>query len=426
MPDAKTGLSEIIRDRNRFEAKKIARAGPEPERAFRLPNHMRKHLIIAKSPAQMTQTDLQTPFPLIHVEGPAFERGISYGRQAGDRIDVGLSIYRDAFEVAGIGWREAMGYAERFRQQVEGYDPEMYREIEGIAKGSGQPVEAIVALNARTEIIFWRDNELDVHHAPTGLQEECTAALALPGATSDGPLLHGQNWDWNPRCAGSAVVLRVVNDNGPDMLSFVEAGQLARHGMNSAGVALTVNGLQCDQDCGVMGVPNPLIRRRLLQSRTLAAAIDAVLSTRISFSHSLMLSHPDGSAVCLEVTPSDAFWLQPENGILVHANHFKCPVARGKVRDTGLQRCPESLYRDQRLLDHLNAHRGSIDLDLIKQGLADDFGAPDAILRTPKARPGGNLSGTVATLIMDTTAQKMWIAPSPYLGISFTEYSMAA
>ncbi len=378
----------------------------------------------------MTTTKTTPPFPLIHVSGGPHERGLSYGRQAGERIQTGLDIYREAFGNAGIDWSEAMMYADRFCQQVKLYDTDMYNEIQGIAEGSEQPLEAIIALNARTEIIFWRDNELDQVkqvNAPA-MQEECTAALALPAATAHGQLIHGQNWDWNPRCADSSVVLRVESndDKQPDILTFVEAGQLARHGMNSAGIALTANGLQCNLDCGHVGVPNPLIRRRLLQSPTMAGAIDAVLNTRISFSHSLILSHRDGVAVNLEITPEEAFWLQPEHDILVHANHFKCPVARGKIQDIGLLRCPESLYRDQRTLNLMNAAHGRIDIDTFKRAFSDTFGAPDAVLRTPKKRPGGNLSGTVASLIMDTTAGKMWLAPRPYQGVEFTEYSIRA
>ncbi len=367
------------------------------------------------------------PFPLIAVAGPPRERGRSYGHLAGERIAAGIALYRDAFATTGIEWPEAMRYAERFRAHVEAYDRDMLAEIEGIAEGSEQSVEAIVVLNARTEIIFWRDHENDTGNAGAvaAMPEECTAALALPGTTADGHVLHGQNWDWNPRCADTSVVLRIENDDGPDILTFVEAGQLARHGMNSEGIALTVNGLQCDLDCGNLGVPNPLIRRRLLQSRTLAGAIDAVLNTPISFSHSLILSHPAGVGINLEVTPGGAYWLQPEGGLLVHANHFKCPVARGRLQDIGLLRCPESLYRDQRLLDHMRAASPAISVDTFKAGLADTFGAPDAILRTPKARPGGNLSGTVTTLIMDTTERRMWLAPRPYLGSpEFTEYAL--
>jgi isopenicillin-N N-acyltransferase like protein len=367
------------------------------------------------------------PFPIIRVAGPPRERGRSYGRQAGERIAIGLQIYRDAFETVGISWGEAMTYAVRFRDAVRDYDADMHEEILGIAEGSEQPPEAIVALNARTEIIFWHDNERGNRTVLANAQpDECTAALALPPVTADGSTLHGQNWDWNPRCADSAVVLHVSADGSPkgtpDILTFVEGGQLARHGMNSAGIGLTVNGLQCDLDGGKIGVASPLLRRKLLSAPTLAGALDVVLNSDISFSHSLILAHAEGTAVNLEVTPAGSYWLQPEDGLLVHANHFKCPIARAKLQDVGLQRCPESLYRDQRTLEHFQRASGAITVETFKIAFADRFGAPDAVLRTPKARPGGNLSGTVATLIMDLGKRRMWLAPSPYKGVHFTEY----
>lgn len=372
----------------------------------------------------MTKEEVTQPVPLVHVAGSVHERGKSYGRQAGDRIVTGLDIYREAFARVGITWEEASRIAGMFREKVEAYDLHMYKEICGIAEGAEQPIEAIIILNARTEIIFWRDNELNSTAKPDGPQEGCTSVLVLPSATANGHMLHGQNWDWNPRCAESSVVLRIENNDGPDILTFVEAGQLARHGMNSAGIALTVNGLQCDLDCGNVGTPNPLMRRKLLLSETLAGSIDAVLNADISFSHSLSISHRGGSAITLETTPKQGYWLQPDEGFLVHANHFKCPVARGNVMDIGLQRCPESLYRDQRVTEAMRAAKGTITSDTIKAALADTFGTPDAVLRSPKARPGGNLSGTVATILMDTTMGKMWVAPSPYKGIHFTEYSL--
>jgi len=373
----------------------------------------------------MTELNLTSQIPLVHIAGGPKDRGISYGKQAGERIAVGIEIYREAFDRVGMTWDKALNIAGQFKKEINLFDADMLTEIEGIAEGAEQSVEAIIILNARTEIIFWNDNAPSERFIKSGEgQEECTSALALPGATKAGNVIHGQNWDWNPKCAASSIVLRVENENGPDLLTFVEAGQLARHGMNSNGVALTVNGLQSDQDCGNIGTPNPLIRRKLLFSDTFAGALDSVLNGNISFSHSLTLSHPDGVGVTLETTPQESFWLQPVNDILVHANHFKCPVARSSLADIGLKRCPESLYRDQRTLDYLQANKGQITVDTFKHVFADTFGSPDAVLRTPKARPGGNLSGTVVTLIMDTTQRKMWVAPSPYLGIDFTEYNL--
>lgn len=373
--------------------------------------------------------DLTAPFPLVDIAGAPYERGVAYGRQTGDRVLAGIDIYKEAFAKAGIDWSQALSYADKFAGQIEAFDTKMMREIEGIAAGAEQPVTAIVALNARTEIIFWRDNELNrrAGGAPgleTDYSDECTAAAALPCATANGHMIHGQNWDWNPRCAESAVVVRIDNPDGPNILTFVEAGQLARHGFNSAGVALTVNGLQCHLDGGRVGIANPLIRRRLLLSDSLAGALNVVMNTPTSFSHNLIVSHRDGYAVDIETTPTARYWLQPEKGVLAHANHFKCPIARQEVEDIGLARCPESLYRDHRMQEHMTANAGSITVDTFKEGFADRFGSPDAILRSPKVRPGGNLSGTVASLIMDTTDRKLLAAPSPYLGPVYTEYDL--
>ena len=365
-------------------------------------------------------------FPLICISGPPFERGKQYGTQAGEQVAKGIDIYRDAFATAGIDWPEAMRLASIFTPKIAAYDTAYMEEIRGIATGAEQTVESIVALNARTEVIFWHDNEKQRQPTTTadGIQEGCTALAALPEVTADGHLLHAQNWDWNPRCEASSIVLKIESEDGPDILTFVEAGQLARHGMNSAGIGLTVNGLQCNLDCGHIGIPNPLIRRRLLSSPTLAGALETVLNADISFSHNLMLSHKEGTVISLEATPEETFWLYPQEGVMSHANHFKCPVARTKLTDIGLLRCPESLYRDSRVMTHLVANRGNISVATVKTALADTFGSPDAVLRTPKARAGGNISGTVATEIMDTTAGSLWIAPSPYKGIHFTEYAL--
>lgn len=361
-------------------------------------------------------------FPLVEIGGPAFERGRQYGQQAGERIAAGLDLYREVFATRGVDWELALTLAAEFAPRMRAYDAEMYAEMEGIADGSDHSLEGVVILNARTELLFWQDR-----HSPVtqhGIQEDCSSVLALPCVTREGRLLHAQNWDWNPACADTSVVVKIHAENGPDILTFVEAGQLARHGMNSAGIALTVNGLQCELDGGHIGVPNPLIRRRILQSKSLAEALDTVLGANITYSHALTLSHKDGEAFCIETTPTSRFWLEPEDGVLVHANHFKAPAALARHTDVGLQRCPESLYRDGRLRKHLMSACPAVDVECIRQALADDWGSPDAVLRSPKLREGGTVSATVASEIMEPETGRMWLAPRPYEGIEYTQYRL--
>ncbi|MCG8442347.1 MAG: C45 family peptidase, partial [Caulobacterales bacterium] len=240
-----------------------------------------------------------------------------------------------------------------------------------------------------------------------------------------GHVVHGQNWDWNPGCEDTAVVVHIKQPDAPDILTFVEAGQLARSGMNAAGVALTANGLQAAMDAGRFGAPNPFVRRRLLMQTHLAGAIGVVLNAQVSSSHNLAISHKGGEAFQFEVTPDETFWLEPEGGVLVHANHFKSDAARAKLVDHGLTRCPESLYRDRRAAAFMAAHAGDITADTLKEAFKDTYGAPHAILRAPAVRPGGNLSGTVASVVMTPGEGRLELAKAPYRGeITYSAYHL--
>jgi len=358
-------------------------------------------------------------FPLIEVGGGPRERGVQYGEQAKVQIEAGVEIYIESFAKSGSVWGEACVLAASFQEKVAAYDRDFLTEIEGIAEGAKQPIEHIIILNARTELQFWKNK---LPGADLKAQEECTAALALPSVTSNGHMLHGQNWDWNPKCVDSGVVLCIRSETGPDILTFVEAGQLARSGMNSAGIGLTANGLHSSADYGRVGVPNPFIRRRLLMQERLAPAVYSVTSADISFSHFIMISHAGGEAVGLETTPENIFWMQPEDGILIHANHFKIPAALAQIKDVSVLRTPDSIYRDSRVEAAIQQDVGVISKDTFLKAFSDTYGQPDSILRQPSPRPGGVLSATVASIIMDTTDRKMWISAAPYEGNEYVEY----
>src|SRR5205814_1447522 len=177
---------------------------------------------------------------------------------------------------------------------------------------------------------------------------------AVPEASADGTLRHGRNWDWRAECAETGVVLRIRRDDGPDILTFAEAGGLARSGLNSAGIGLTANALECDRDYQRgHGVPLPFIRRKVLESAYLAQAVRTIFATPKLGSNHMAVSHArieggGGEAFGFECAPDETFWVAPERGIYVHANHWIAESARAKVKDTGLQETPCSIYRDKR------------------------------------------------------------------------------
>jgi len=356
-------------------------------------------------------------FPIIDIAGPAEERGQQYGIKALPLIERSLYNYKNAYANEGISWEQACQTVAHFIPLLEKTEQKLLSEIRGIATSVNVRIEEILALNCRTEVLY--GNKTDVNEPTDG----CTGAIALPSASASGNTLHGQNWDWRDECAETSIILRITPETGPRILTQTEAGNLARCGMNTAGIALTGNFLKCDRDNKPGGIPIPFVRRHILEQTVYSDAIGVAYKAQKSFSTNLMISHADGEAIDLETVPGETFWIQSENGLLVHANHFESFSALARVRDESLHVAPCSLHRSRRVRDYLKPLIGQLTLEHFKQAFSDKFDTPSGVCAEPDNGPGGENSSTVATILMDVTQQKMWVAPRPYEEHTYTEYS---
>lgn len=353
-------------------------------------------------------------FPFIEASGSPRNMGLQYGRKAGARIHRSIEIYRQVFAAKEIQWSLARTAAASLATRITQAYPRIAEELRAVAEGADVPFEDIVAINARGEIMRGtRPHADDV--------DGCTGAVVFPPLTREAHMIHAQNWDWRDECVDSSIVLKRVPDAGPSTLAFTEAGGLACVGLNNAGLSVTTNHLECDQDGKRGGMPNPIVRHQVLAQSSLGAAIETVLRAERGSSINFLISHREGEAVDLEATPDQVFWVSPETEFLVHANHFVSTAARVAVRDTGLLTNGDSLYRESRIRRYLARERGRITLSTLQAAFQDRFGAPRAVCRSPIP---GQSTATVATIIMDTTAQIMWVAPRPYGPHKFTEYRL--
>jgi isopenicillin-N N-acyltransferase-like protein len=369
------------------------------------------------------------PCPLIEVSGAAYVRGVQYGRQAAARIHLGAGQYTAQIGRAGLDEAAISALVHDYLPVIEGFEPLYVEEMRGIAEGAAIAFEQVVLLNARTEVLKLAQRpDLRARLAEAAAPDGCTGLVAMPEATRDGRLLHAQNWDWKAECAETTVVLRIRRDDGPDILTFTEAGGLARSGLNAAGIAITANYLESDRDYRRVGVPLALIRRKVLEQQHVALAMQAVYATAKSASNNMIVSASDrngrGVAIDFECAPDETFQVLPDQGLLVHANHFISPVAQSKLRDTGIAGTPCSLYRDMRVRDMLAPARGRITTDAIKAALFDDFASPWSVCRPPRTNMQGALSATVAMIVMQPAAGVMEVAMLPALDRRFTRYSL--
>lgn len=363
--------------------------------------------------------------PLVEISGPPRERGRSYGRQAAERIRRGIGHYSEQLRRHDFGGAELARAVAQFLPRIEAFDADYVEEMRGIAEGAGVALDEIVLLNARTEVLQvaerlasgdepFRDDE------PDG----CTGVVALPAATADGQLIHAQNWDWKAECAETTVVLKVRREHGPDLLTFTEAGALARCGLNAVGISITANYLECERDYRRLGVPLALIRRKVLEQERLADAFRAVYTTPKSASNNMIVAHAQGLAIDFECAPDETFQVHADQGLLVHANHWQSPVALAKLRETGIDSTPDSLYRDLRVRDLLQPQRGALTPAHVQQALFDAFESPQAVCRPPRPGRAGNLSATVAMIVMQPALGRMDVAMLPAVDRRFSRYQL--
>ncbi len=351
---------------------------------------------------------------------------MAHGRAAAERVKKSVALYRRELERRKVDAATHDRLAQKFIPLIGEFDPDYVEEMRGIAEGAGVPLEGVVTVNCRTEMMFGFKQVKEVQEAHEQMKDGCTGVVAMPSVTAHGRLIHAHNWDWREEAADSSIVLRVRGAGHPDILTLVEACGLARHGFNAAGVALTANFLGSDRDFSHPGIPQGILRRKALEKPNLSQAIKVFADTPKACSNNIMLSHADGEAIDLECSPDEAFWIQPEGGLLPHSNHFLSPIARSKVVDTHYPKAPDTLYRASRVQAYLAERRGKIDYKDMVAALSDRFGFPDSVLRSPKPAVFDAISATVCMTVIDAKLGKMWIARKPYERIDFAEYAIAA
>ena len=74
--------------------------------------------------------------------------------------------------------------------------------------------------------------------------------------------------------------------------------------------------------------------------------------------------------------------------------------------------------------DLLSRNCGDITVDMVKIALSDDFATPWSVCRPPRLNLAGNLSATVATIVLRPAQGVMEAAVLPALDPTFTTYRL--
>lgn len=140
------------------------------------------------------------------------ERGRLYGEAACNTIENTLKIYQDLFgATTGYSWEKIISLIDPYIGKVKVFAPDLIEEVKGIAEGANLSFKDIFAINARSEILFDLNIQVD----------ECSSLAALPESTRNRSTLLAQNWDWH-KAIESCQVIPKKQLRSMDLTSFLQ------------------------------------------------------------------------------------------------------------------------------------------------------------------------------------------------------------
>ncbi|OFV84605.1 MAG: hypothetical protein A2W26_09605 [Acidobacteria bacterium RBG_16_64_8] len=354
-------------------------------------------------------------YPRIRTGGDALERGRQYGETARDRISRTVHLYSDVFaRDAELDWETARELALQFIDPIRAVSRVYVDELQGIADGAGLTLGDIAAINVRSELKIGAMARRAREQGEKGPPEGCTTLGVTPSASLSSHTLLAQNWDWYEECADTVVVLEVEQEDGPNYVTVVEAGLLAKTGLNSNGVGIVTNLLASGWDKGAVGIPYHVSLRSLMDASGAADALARLQTSVRSSSATYMVGAESGLAFVAEGVPGDyssLFLTFPnDQGFLAHTNHFTSAEFKGK--DAGRWGIPSSPFRLERARRLMSAREGNATPGSLQHVLRDHCGDRSVSICAHPAHDAARLDRymTVASVVMDTDSRSVWLA----------------
>jgi isopenicillin-N N-acyltransferase like protein len=359
-----------------------------------------------------------TVFPSFRLAGTHRQIGRQFGEAAAPLIRHHLDRALERLEAhSSLSRAEALAAAMQYRPYVQAFAPYLDEEVVGVAEGVGLTLQEAYLLQLRAEaaaVPTAKAAPLPRLTAADDAGDECTSVAVQPSASTDagqaasvGLIAHNADLPAFYREVG--VVLEIVPDDAPSVLMLTPAGQVSYIGMNDRGLAVVANYLTCDG--WRVGFPRYFLSRVAMTHQTVDDAIAAVRAIPRASSRNLLMLDAQGTAADLELTATLDARLEPEDGILAHANHYVAPELRAEERATPAY-VANSQTRMGRIRELAAERKGRLDVAGAQELLRDRTCYPDTLCREPADSPGRDVM-TFASLVAVPADRELWVAVGP-------------
>ena len=342
---------------------------------------------------------------VVELRGNSRQRGLQHGRQLKDPIQTAVDFYRHFFrEHLGMSAEGMARRASAFLGPTAQLNPLLMKEYEGIAEGSGQRLEDILALTARYEITF--------EQVALG---DCSNLFVGPGRSRNGSTLLGQSWDWRPEVMDFRAVLISRCDDQPDHVMVTECGQPGKYGFNQDGVGVVSAGLRCREKASTGRQLFTVLGRTILAQSGFDQACRILEENAPLATVTVLVADEQGRAADFEATPEgvcrhdlrtdEIYWHTNHCRHVAEPNHFENSRVRG-LRWERLTRTQEPV--------------GS---ETVQGWLADRNGGENSISQhaDPAQAHTASWLQTLCSIVMDLNQRQLWVSDGPASMNSYRE-----
>jgi len=292
--------------------------------------------------------DAQTPYGRGYQHGAALQyviqRGVATWKQWINEI-----LGQQDVEIEIAEFIHDTDYLKGIRKHT----PELYEELQGIAKGSGVDFQTLYAYQMFDEFVV---------HAIKKYRLEHCSGFGVYGRDAL-PNILGQNNDLPPYYAGTHAVLRIKYPNNHEVMVFSWAGLLGQNGMNNQNVGVTMNIVPTAKG-QLDGVPMPYIVRSILEKKSRDEAVAFLKSLDGSAAPMNFIIGDGTKVVTVENTADGAKVFQDFHGEkwVAHTNHhLDLDVSTLKPKAVA-----KTVERLAALEDMLQGKSGDVDVERAK------------------------------------------------------------
>ena len=351
-------------------------------------------------------------FPFFEFSGSPEEIGRQHGEHVRDLVHQHLEMATGKLRASGIDGPEQRRRARLYIPYIEEYAPKFAREISGLAQGANITVEEAYMLQLRAELQttdFDSEGSQAAAEAREMIANECTTFAISGEITSDGIPIAGQNADLPAPTRDLGIVMRIKHDDErPDILMLTPAGQISYIGISGSKMAAFANFINTTG--WRAGYPRYLFSRTALEEDSVGAARKRLAPIRRASSRNLIIMDGTGDAVDLELAVEREGVIEPNQGVITHANHFLASEVQDEEQAKG-DRLQNSCTRYERMTELIESKRGTVTIEDTMTFFRDRAHAPDAICRYEGDGPSDYM--TFASVIARPSVGELYVAPGP-------------